>query len=278
MSSPVFEVIGVTYWYPGGAPVLKDVSLTIADGEAVAILGANACGKSTLLHLLDGLCFAAQGTVSALGTVLTEESVEMQPFCCLFRQSVGYVFQNSEAQLFCTSVAEELAFGPLQLRLPEGEVERRVTDTLGLFGIEHLRDRPPQTLSGGEKKRVALASVISCAPKVVLLDEPSAGLDPRTQQWLAEFVGLLHQSGVTVVATSHDLGFVAEITDRALILSEDHRLVYDGPVREALSNLDLLLSVNLVHAHSHVHDGETHIHPHMHETWHEHVHPHGHGT
>jgi cobalt/nickel transport system ATP-binding protein len=275
MGSPIFEAVGVTYSYPGGAPVLEDVSLTIHEGERVAILGANACGKSTLLHILDGLCFPTRGRVSAYGTVLTEESVETQPFCRLFRQRVGLLFQNSDAQLFCTSVAEELAFGPLQLRLPESEVEKRVADTLVLFGIEHLRDRSPQTLSGGEKKRVALASIISCAPKVVLLDEPSAGLDPRTQQWLAEFVELLHQSGVTVIATSHDLGFVAEITDRALILSEDHRIVYDGPVRDALGDLGLLLSVNLIHAHSHIHDGEVHVHPHLHETWHEHVHPQG---
>jgi cobalt/nickel transport system ATP-binding protein len=278
MSVPVFEAVNLSYSYPGGAPVLDDVSLTIHEGERVAILGANACGKSTLLHLLDGLSFPTHGRVSASGTVLTEESVETQPFCRLFRQRVGFVFQNSDAQLFCTSVAEELAFGPLQQRLPEAEAEKRVTDTLALFGIEHLRDRSPQTLSGGEKKRVALASVISCAPKVVLLDEPSAGLDPRTLQWLTEFVGLLNESGVTVVVTSHDLGFVAEITDRALILSEDHRLVYDGPVREALRDLDLLLSVNLIHAHSHIHDGEVHVHPHMHETWHDHEHPHGTGS
>ena len=141
---------------------------------------------------------------------------------------------------------------------------------LRVFDIQHLRDRSPQGLSGGEKKRVALASVIACAPKVILLDEPSAGLDPRTQQWLIEFMGLLHTSGVTLITSSHDLAFVAEVSDRALILSEDHRLIYDGPVREALADLDLLLSANLIHAHAHRHDGATHVHPHMHEALHEH--------
>jgi cobalt/nickel transport system ATP-binding protein len=153
--------------------------------------------------------------------------------------------------------------------LPAEQVETRVLDTLRLFGIEHLRERSPQTLSGGEKKKVALASIITCGPRVILADEPSAGLDPRTQQWLTEFVVLLKRSGVTLITASHDLSFVAETADRALILSEDHRLIYDGPVRDALSDLDLLLSANLIHAHAHLHAGTVHVHPHLHEAGHD---------
>jgi len=252
--------------------VLRQVSFSLQAGECVALLGANASGKSTLLHLLDGLYFATQGSIAAFGRELTEESIETPPFSREFRQQVGFLFQNSDAQLFCATVEEELAFGPLQLRLPAGEVETRVRDTLRLFGLEHLRERSPQTLSGGEKRKVALASIITCGPSVILADEPSAGLDPRTQQWLTEFVVLLKRSGVTLITTGHDLSFVAETADRALILSEDHRLVYDGPVREALSDLDLLLSVNLIHAHAHRHDGTVHAHPHLHEAWHNHEH------
>ena len=248
------------------------IDFSVQAGECLAILGANASGKSTLLHLLDGLYFPTAGSITAFGTHLTEESVETPPFSRQFRQQVGFLFQNSDAQLFCATVEEELAFGPLQLRVPAAEVDGRVDDTLHLFDIEHLRGRSPQTLSGGEKKKVALASIIACGPKVILADEPSASLDPRTQQWLMEFLALLHRSGVTLITASHDLGFIAEMADRVLILSEDHRLVHDGPVKEALSNLDLLLSVNLVHAHAHQHGGVVHAHPHLHEAWHEHGH------
>jgi len=198
---------------------------------------------------------------------------ETPPFAREFRQKVGLLFQNPDAQLFCPTVEEELAFGPLQLGLPEEQIERRVSDVLTLVGIEPLRHRSPQSLSGGEKKKVALAALLTCGPRVILMDEPSASLDPRTQQWLARFLQTLQSRGVTLILSSHDLGFVAETTDRALILSEDHRLVYDGPVAAALRDLDLLLSVNLIHAHAHAHNGLIHPHPHLHEIWHNHPHP-----
>lgn len=272
MKNCVFQVKEVDYEYPGNVLALKGISFSVAYGERIAILGANASGKSTLLHLLDGLYFPTRGEIVALGKRLTEDTVETPPFLQEFRQKVGFLFQNSDAQLFCPSVEEELAFGPAQLGLPAEEIERRIDDTLQLFEITHLRNRSPQTLSGGEKKKVALASLITCGPRVILLDEPSAGLDPRTQQWLIEFLNLLYRSGITLITASHDLSFVAETADRALILSEDHRLVYDGSVKEALRNLDLLLSVNLIHAHSHVHEGLEHAHPHLHEVWHDHEH------
>ena len=272
MPQPIFEANDLHYSYPSGPLALRQVSFSVHAGESVAILGANASGKTTLLYLLDGLYFPTRGRVAAFGKELTEESVETPPFSRDFRRQVGFLFQNSDAQLFCDTVGEELAFAPLQLRLPPDEVESRVADTLRWFSIEHLRSRPPQTLSAGEKKRVALASIITCGPTVLLADEPSAGLDPRSQHWLTDFMNLLKRSGVTLIIASHDLSFVAETADRALVLSEDHRLVADGPVRELLSDLDLLLSVNLIHAHAHLHDGAVHIHPHLHEVWHDHEH------
>ena len=272
MSDMIFKVENVGYRYPGGEAALMDIGFSVRAGESVAILGANASGKSTLLHLLDGLYFADYGRIEAFGTALTEQGVETSPFSREFRRKVGYLFQNSDAQLFCATVEEELAFGPLQLRLRRAEVEGRVNDTARMLGIEHLLERCPQSLSGGEKKKVALAGVISCGPSVILLDEPSAGLDPRTQQWLTEFMGALWQSGVTLITSSHDLSLVAEVSRRVLILSEDHRLIYDGPVADALADLDLLLSANLIHAHAHVHEGKVHVHPHLHEIWHRHEH------
>ncbi|MHB0912922.1 MAG: energy-coupling factor ABC transporter ATP-binding protein [Armatimonadota bacterium] len=268
----IFELQNVDYSYPGGAPILRDISFTVSCGESIALLGANASGKSTLLHIMDGLYFPTGGRVSAFGTALTEESVETPPFSRHFRQQVGFLFQNSDAQLFCSTIEEELAFAPLQLRLSESEVEKRVEETLRLFEIEHLRARSPQTLSGGEKKKVALAGLITCGPGVILLDEPSTGLDPRSQQWLMEFLKVLNESGVTLITASHDLGFVAEVSRRTLILSEDHALVHDGRTKDALADLDLLFAANLIHAHAHRHGEKIHQHPHLHETWHDHTH------
>jgi len=248
LSDAVFQAEHVDFRYPGGAVALRDISFAVAAGERVAVLGANGSGKSTLLHLLDGLYFADRGSISAFGTKLTQESLDTPPFSRQFRQQVGFVFQNCDAQLFCARVDEELAFGPLQLRLSQAEVEQRVSDILKLLEIEHLRERSPQRLSEGEKKKVALGSVLTCGPRVLLLDEPSAELDPRTQQWLVELLELLHGSGVTLITASHDLGFVAETADRALVLSEDHRLVRDAPASEALGDRELLLSVNLIGA------------------------------
>lgn len=272
LNEPVFRVKNIEYIYPGGQTALNNISFSVSPGESVAILGANASGKSTLLHLLDALYFPSSGSIHALGMELTEDNVETPPFSHQFRQTVGFLFQNSDAQLFCNTVEDELAFAPLQLRLSLQEVERRVDDTLKLFGIEHLRERSPQTLSGGEKKKAALAGLITCGCRVILLDEPTTGLDPRSQQWLTEFLVALHKSGVTLITASHDLSFVAEIAERAIILAENHELVADGPIQETLENLQLLHSVNLVHAHAHTHGDSAHVHPHLHETWHNHTH------
>ena len=271
---PIFELKNVDYSYTDGLPVLSKITFNVSAGERIALLGTNASGKSTLLHLLNGLYFPDSGSVTAFGMTLSEEAVETPPFSRHFRQMVGFLFQDSDAQLFCTSVEEELAFGPLQLRLSRNDINARVNDTLGMFGIEHLRNRSPQTLSGGEKKKVALASLITCSPNVILLDEPSTGLDPKSQQWLMELLNALSESGVTLITASHDLSFVAEVADRALILSEDHRLICDRPLRDALYDLDLLLSANLIHAHAHCHGGKLHSHPHLHAALHNHQHTH----
>jgi cobalt/nickel transport system ATP-binding protein len=246
LNKPVFKLENVCFEYAESVPALQGISLDVHEGESIALLGANASGKSTLLQLMDGLCFASSGSIKAFGTTLSEQSVEAPPFMHLFRQNVGFLFQNPDAQLFSSTVWEELAFGPVQMGLPKEDIERRVRDVLLMVGIEKLAKRAPQTLSGGEKKKVALASILTCAPKVILLDEPGAGLDPRTQEWLAEFILRLKASGVTLVLASHDLGLVAEVSDRTLVLSEDHRLLFDGSTLLALADQELLLSANLI--------------------------------
>ena len=147
-------------------------------------MGANGSGKSTLLKILDGLVFPTAGTVKAFGAPLTEDALEDPAFRREFRSRVGFVFQEADVQLFCSNARDELAFGPLQLGLPEDEVERRVDEVAAQLRIEKLLDRPPYSLSGGEKKRVAIASVLTMEPQVLLLDEPSSALDPRSQVWL----------------------------------------------------------------------------------------------
>lgn len=266
----LYEVDRVSFGYPGQPACLEEVTFKIEAGERVALLGANGSGKSTLLHLLDALYFATSGTIRVRGQPITEEALERAPFGPRFRKEVGFLFQNSDAQLFCSTVEEELAFAPLQLRWPREEVRRRVEDTLGLLEIRHLRDRAPQSLSGGEKKRVALASILTPGPSVLLLDEPTTGLDPRSQSVLLELLHQLHEAGITLVTATHDLLHLPHLADRALVLSEQHRLVADGPTEEVLADTDLLLSVNLVHRFSHRHGSLVHSHPHPVVALHDH--------
>jgi len=270
----LFVIDNVSFAYPGRPACLEEVSFSIRAGERMALLGANGSGKSTLLHLLDGLYFATRGQVSAFGTALSEEGLERPPFGPRFRRQVGFLFQHSDAQLFCASVEEELAFAPLQLRWPKEEIARRIDDTLALLEIARLRDRAPQTLSAGEQKRVALASLLVVNPSVLLLDEPTAGLDPRSQSLLLELLESLHAAGMTLITATHDLALVPHLADRALVLSEEHRVVTDAPAMQVLNDLDLLLAVNLIHAHTHRHGALAHSHPHQHIVAHEHGHEH----
>lgn len=264
-AAPLFRLEGVTYRYPGGATGVQGIDLTIEAGQRVVLLGANGCGKSTLLRVLDGLLFPQQGTVRAFGAPLTEGELADAEVNAFFRRRVGLVFQNAEAQLFSSSVWEELAFGPLHMGLAEGDVRRRVAEVLDLVGLQGLQERPPFRLSGGEKRKVALAAVLAVNPSVLLLDEPTTGLDPRTQRWLVDILVELGGAGKTLVTATHDLDVVEEIADRVVVFDEEHRLVADGPPRQILRDKDLLLQVNLI---------DPRFHPHAHGGGHRHYHSH----
>jgi cobalt/nickel transport system ATP-binding protein len=259
-----FRLSGVVHEYRPGARVLQDCSLTIEEGQHVAITGANGSGKSTLLKVLDGLVFPAEGTIEALGRPLTEEALEEPEYRREFRSNVGFVFQDADVQLFCSNAFDELAFGPLQMGLPEEEVRRRIETAAEQLNITRLLDRPPYTLSGGEKKRVAIASVITMEPRVLLLDEPSNALDPRSQVWLLDVLDEWKAAGRTVVIATHDLGIAAESADRMIVLSEEHRIVADGAPEDVLGRRELLLEVNLIHEHEHRHRAGAHAHAHAH--------------
>jgi len=272
MDDSIFRLEKVSFSYPGHGLSLRDVSFSARRGERLAILGANGTGKSTLLHLMDGLYFAHGGSITAFGELLSPERLERPPFGPRFRREVGFLFQNSDAQLFCPSVEEELAFGPLQMDWTKQEVLRRISDTLDLLGIQSLRDRQPHNLSAGEKKKVALASLLVLSPSVLLLDEPTAGLDPRSQGNLLELLDELHGRGMTLVTATHDLELLPHLADRVLVFGEDHRIAADGPTAAVLDDAELLLRVNLIHAHRHWHGGVAHSHPHQHIVTHGHDH------
>lgn len=272
MVAPVFAMDGVEYRYPDGRLGLAEGSLEVAPGESLVILGANASGKSTLLRLLGGLVFPSRGAVTAFGKTMTEAELEGTEFARTFRRRVGVLFQDTEAMLFNPTVYDEIAFGPRQLDLPIDEVRRRVGDMLDLLGLQDLAPQPPHALSGGEKRKVALAAILAVSPDVLLFDEPTTSLDPRFQRWFVELAVELRKAGKTLVTATHDLHIVEEIADRVVVLGEDHRLAAAGAPRAILDDLDLLYSVNLIHAHAHPHTGERHAHPHAHLHEHEHGH------
>ncbi len=253
-------------------PALRGLSLEIAAGESVALVGANGSGKSTLLRLFDGLCFASQGQVTFGGDALTEDRLQSDDFALGFRRRVALVFQNPDVQLFNPTVFDEVAFGPIQLRLPKQAIVQRVEQALQLMRIDHLRDRPPYRLSGGEKKRVALASVIVLDPEVILLDEPTSALDPRSQSQLIDLLQNWKGSAKTIITATHQLEILDELADRLVVL-EEGRVAASGATRDILGDFDLLLRANLVHAHRHSHGSVTHSHPHRHShADHEHEH------
>lgn len=268
----IYELKGVGYTYGGGIVALRDVDMAVRVGEKVAILGANGSGKSTLLKILDGLYFATTGSVRAFGVPLDERLLADDAVAYAFRRRVGFVFQDSDVQLFSASVWDEVAFGPLQLGLSQAEVAQRVGDTLALLGIEGLAERPPYRLSAGEKKKVCLASVLSLRPEVLLMDEPTAGLDPRSRCVLVDFICHLHERGHTIVTATHDLDILDDIAERVLVFDEAKRLVAAGTPSQVLADEDLLLRTNLVHAHVHRHDALVHAHRHQHFRAHDHDH------
>jgi len=261
-SDPLLRCRDLRYAYLDRFRALDGVSFDVAAGETLALLGANGCGKSTLLKVLDGLIFPSAGSYEAFGHPVTEDHLEDEQFSAAFRGRVGFIFQNTDAQVFSPSVREEVAFGPLQLGLGRDEVEQRIADVFAMLEIADLADRAPYQLSGGQKKRVAIASVLVMNPEVILFDEPTAALDPRTQQWLLELIVELGRAGKTIVLATHDLAVLEWVCTRCLVFGEDHRIVCEGMPDEVLDDRDTLLAANLIHPHAHRHGRLVHAHPH----------------
>lgn len=197
-------------------PVLNYFSMTVKDGETVAISGDNGCGKSTVLSILNGLLFADRGTYIFDGEEITEKKMKSQTFSKSFHKKIGYVFQNTELQLFCSGVYDEIAFGPRQMGMKEEEVEQRVKDMLKFLNIEKLKDRAPYHLSCGEKKKVAIASVLAVNPQVLILDEPLNFLDKASGIWLIEFLKAMKEAGKTILIVTHSNKLINELDARII--------------------------------------------------------------
>jgi len=265
----IFRLRGVRYRYGGRQLALDGVDLDVRRGEHVALLGANGCGKSTLLKLLDGLIAPSEGSVRALGRDVAAVAAGHEAF--QFHREVGLVFQDPDVQLFSPTVFDDVAFGPLQIGLGPAEVRQACDEALAAMGIEHLADRAPFELSGGEKKRAAIASVLSLQPEVLLLDEPTAALDPRTKWVLVELIRQLGASGRTIITATHELDIVPYIADRVVILGEDRRVLADGAPSDILRDDALLIRANLIHEHLHRHGAVEHSHAHSTADEHEHA-------
>jgi cobalt/nickel transport system ATP-binding protein len=243
---------------------LDCLSIAVQKGERVALLGANGSGKSTLLRVLAGLIFPQSGTLLFNGEPVTEPRFEERDFTFQFRRRVGLVFQNPDVQLFNPTVFDEIAFGPLQLRWPKERIREQVEQALQEMDIVSLRNRSPHQLSGGEKKRVALASVMILDPEVLLLDEPTAALDPQSQSQIVDLLRSWGGGKKTVVTATHDLDSLEDIADRCLVF-EKGRIIGEGSPLQILHDVALLQRARLVSAHHHSHaDGEIHPHPHLH--------------
>jgi cobalt/nickel transport system ATP-binding protein len=274
---PIFRAEKLGFGYSAEIPALVDVSFEIRPGESVALLGANGCGKSTLLRMLDALVLPTAGKLEAFGQALDAKLVALEDWNAAFRKRVALCFQDADVQLFSATVLDDVAFGPLQLGLSPADARARSLELLAFLKIERLASRAPATLSGGEKRRVALAACLATDPDVLLLDEPFTGLDPRSQVGLVETVQELHERGKTIVVATHDLSIAEEITHRAILLGEDHRVLADGPAANVLADTALLLRANVIHEHAHRHGALRHAHAHGHGHGHDHGHGHAHG-
>lgn len=261
----LIELDAVSAGWPVHAPAVHDLTLHIAPGDKLVLLGANGSGKSTLLKLLNGLLFASQGTCRYDGVALTQAQLRDRAFARRFRQEVALLFQQPEAMLFNPTVLDEIAYGPRRLGWPDADARAR--QWARTLRLDALLDKPPFQLSGGEKQKLALAAVLVLEPRVLLLDEPTAHLDPYTAGWLAEY---LLDTPATVVTSTHDLALADELGERCLVVAPGR--CHQGMVRDTLADLPLLEAAGLAHRHRRRHGLREHRHAHAHGSPVGHVH------
>ena len=232
-------VEGISFTYPGNVQALRNVSLTVKDGEFVAVMGQNGAGKTTLVKHFNGLLKPSSGSVRIDGVDTTKTTIAS------LSRNVGFVFQNPDHQLFSETVEQEIGFALKNFGLDEETVQKQITWALNLLSLTQYRETSPFMLSGGERKRVALASVLAWDPKILILDEPTIGQDHEQKEILRQFIVQLQTQGKTIVIVTHDVEFVAECNPRVVLMKEG-RIVADGEGKEILTNLDALAQSSIV--------------------------------
>ncbi|MDO8488523.1 MAG: ABC transporter ATP-binding protein [Candidatus Omnitrophota bacterium] len=264
MDNTIFELNDVHFSYLGKFPALCGIDIGINKGQKVTIIGANGSGKSTFLQILDGLIFADKGRVAFCGEELNEKIFNDDKFSLDFRRRVGFIFQNPDVQLFCPTVKEDIVFGPLQLGFSKEQIQQRLDKLIDILGIQELLNRLPHQLSIGEKRKVAIASVLIIEPEIIILDEPTSGLDPLTSRHIIDLLIDENSAGRTIITSTHDLHIVEEISNIVYVFDSQKKIAAFGHPDVILQDNALLQANNLVHIHSHRHKDKIHIHPHLH--------------
>lgn len=242
----MIDIKNVSFSYNAEASALKNISFHAAEGEAVALIGVNGSGKSTLMKLINGLISPEAGSYFFDGEEINYKKLQNEKFSKAFHKKIGFVFQNSEVQLFCSNVYDEIAFGPRQMGMSEEEVRIRAEDTMKLLKIEGLRNRQPYHLSDGEKKKVAIASVVVLNPEVYIFDEPMNGLDPKTKRFLKEFMININNAGKTIICSTHDFEYVKGVFKRAVVFSGDHTIIRDDLYGKIMEDTEFLYANNII--------------------------------
>jgi cobalt/nickel transport system ATP-binding protein len=233
------QVNNVKFAYPNGNVVLKNINLEIEKGERVALLGPNGAGKSTLLMLIHGLLMPTEGSIKVFGIPVNKENFPK------IRSKIGMVFQDPNDQLFCPTLWEDVTFGPYNLGLPEDEVIERGKNALKIMGLNGYEQKPPHHLSIGEKKKAAIATIISMNPEILILDEPTANLDPKTRDELINYIKkICDEQEITLIVASHDINFIPLIAEKAYILKQGE-IIGQGKIVDLFSNTKLLIEAGL---------------------------------
>lgn len=230
----------LSFTYPDGTRALKNINIEIEKGEKVAIIGPNGAGKSTLFSHFNGLTEPTSGCVKIEGKPISFEKDELLKV----RQKVGIVFQDPNDQLFAPTVKEDIAFGPMNLGLSYDEVEKRVEDALKMVGMENYEDKTPHHLSGGQQKRIAIAGIIAMKPELMILDEPTAGLDPDSVEKVLNIMNQLNEEGMTLIISSHDIDMISKYADKIFVLYNGE-IIESGNKNKIFSDMELLKKAHL---------------------------------
>ncbi|MDD3408726.1 ATP-binding cassette domain-containing protein [Methanobrevibacter acididurans] len=240
MSEPILETQDLTFTYPDGTRALKNINMSINKGEKVAVMGANGAGKSTLFSHFNGLSQPTSGIVKING----EEMKYDKKSLLKIRQKVGVVFQNPDDQLFAPTVQEDVAFGPMNLGLDLNEVDKRVEKSLKMVGMEGFEEKPPHHLSGGQQKRVSIAGIIAMDPELMIIDEPTAGLDPQGVDQVLTILNHLNEKGMTLLVSSHNVELITEFANKIFIV-HDGEIINEGSTNDVFSNHEILKKAHL---------------------------------